>query len=283
MSRLTVAAAQIECRPGDLSANIDLHLQALREAKQARAALVLFPELSLTDYRINPDLPALALDRAAPELVALAKACGETTAIVGFVERDGDRFYNSVATLRDGRVARIHRKINLATYGRLREGYVYAAGHELDIDDSNAWRAATLICADTWNPAIPWLAALKGAGLLLVAVASARDAVDADFDNPGGWEVNLRHTALTYGLPTVMCNHCGCRDGFDFWGGSRIIDAHGGTVAIADSSPQLLVATIDGADTELARKRLPTMRTMDAGLISALLRDVAAPDAIGPR
>jgi predicted amidohydrolase len=274
MPRLTVAAAQIECQPGNLAANLDLHQQSLQQARQAGVDLVLFPELSLTDYQSDPDLAALALHSNAPELLTLARVCDGLTAVVGFIEKADGRFYNAVATLRDGQVSRIHRKINLATYGRLREGYVYSAGGELALDTDSEWRIATLICADTWNPAIPWLAALKGARLLLVSVASSRDAVDVEFDNPAGWEVNLRHTALTYGLPTVMCNHCGRRGGFDFWGGSRIVDAHGRTMAMADSKPQLLVATIDSVDTDLARQRLPTMRTPSLDLVATALSGV---------
>ena len=47
---MRVAAAQIECRPGDIAANLEAHLVALRAAQGEGAALVVFPELSLTDY-----------------------------------------------------------------------------------------------------------------------------------------------------------------------------------------------------------------------------------------
>jgi predicted amidohydrolase len=71
-----------------------------------------------------------------------------------------------------------------------------------------------------------------------------------------------------------MCNHCGRRGELDFWGGSRIVDAHGKTVAMADSKPQLIVATIDSADTDLARQRLPTMRTPSLDLVATALSGV---------
>ncbi len=62
------------------------------------------------------------------------------------------------------------------------------------------------------------------------------------FDNPAGWDVNLRHTALTYGLPIVMANHCGTRGGMRFWGGSRILDPSGREIARAGTEPALIVA-----------------------------------------
>ena len=34
MSRILIAAAQIECRPGDIAANLDLHVAAIGEARE---------------------------------------------------------------------------------------------------------------------------------------------------------------------------------------------------------------------------------------------------------
>src|SRR5205823_4003977 len=92
------------------------------------------------------------------------------------------------------------------------------------------WRASIMVCADLWNPALVHLAALQGATLLLAPVSSAIEAVGADFDNPGGWDVNLRFYALTYGLPIAMANRVGREGDLTFWGGSRIVDPFGRTL-----------------------------------------------------
>ena len=188
MSSLKVAAAQIECRPGDVSANLGLHLAAIDEARGLGVDVLVFPELSLTDYLTAPDVPTLALASSAAELERLAEAAGPVTVAVGFIEEaNGAQFYNAQAILGGGRVLHVHRKINLATYGRLEEGKHYAPGRRIDVFSlQHPWTAAALVCADTWNPALPWLAALGGASLLLVPVASSVDAVADDFDNPGG-------------------------------------------------------------------------------------------------
>jgi predicted amidohydrolase len=273
MSRLKVAAAQIECRPGDVSANLGLHLAALDEARGLGVDVLVFPELSLTDYLTAPDAPTLARAASAAELQRLAKAAGPMIVAVGFIEEAGGaRFYNAQAILGGGRVLHVHRKINLATYGRLEEGRHYAPGCRLDVFPvKHPWTAAALVCADTWNPALPWLAALHGASLLLVPVASSVDAVAKDFDNRAGWDVNLRHTALTYGLPAVMANHCGTRGGLRFWGGSCILDAGGREIARAGTGPGLITAEIDYGDVRLARSRLPTVRDAAPDLIRSEL------------
>jgi len=272
MSRLTIAAAQIECRAGDIEANLARHLAVIAEARSSGVDLLVFPELSLTDYSSAPDLPRLARDCAAPELIALAQAAGPMAVSAGFIEAAADgQFYNAQALLAGGRIAAVHRKINLPGYGDLREDRVYAAGSSLTLTDACAgWLAATLICADSWNPALPWLAALGGAEILILPAASSRGAVEA-FDNPRGWTVNLAHTALTYGLPVIFANHCGKRDGMDFWGGSRILDSSGRELACAGEEAGLVIATLDRHAGIAARERLPTARTSDPALILDLL------------
>ncbi|WID96642.1 nitrilase-related carbon-nitrogen hydrolase [Bosea vestrisii] len=272
MSSLKVAAAQIACRPGDISANLAIHRAMIERARVAGVDLLVFPELSLTDYLSRPDLVTLGMSADAPELAQLAAMAGPMTVSVGFIERAADgRHFNAQALLANGAI-KIHRKLNLPGYGRLREDAVYARGEALALAQlANRWAAATLICADSWNPALPWLAALSGANLLILPVASSKDAVGGSFDNARGWEINLAHTAMTYGLPTIFANHCGRRGGFDFWGGSRILDATGLEVARAGDEPELIVATLDPADGLAARARLPTSRDSDPDLVRRLL------------
>jgi predicted amidohydrolase len=269
---MRVAGAQIECRPGDVAGNLALHLQALQAARAEGADLVVFPELSLTDYLSEPDVEALAKPANGGELRALAEAAGAASLSVGFIERAPDgRVYNAQALLSGGRVVHIHRKANLPTYGRLQESRFYTAGRAVETATLEpSWRAATLICADTWNPALPWLAAIPHAARLIVPVASALDAVEA-LDNPNGWDINLRHTALTYGLPLVMVNHCGTRRGLTFWGGSRIVDAFGRELARAGRDSELIIADLDLAQVAVARERLPTIRDADPQLVQAEL------------
>lgn len=282
MPSLKVAVAQICCEPGDVAANLATHLFAIAEARDGGVEMLLFPELSLTDYLASPDCGTLALRQDSGQLLRLAEAAREITVSAGFIERGPDgRFFNAQGLFRDGKVLAVHRKLNLPGYGTLREDRVYAPGKALaPAGIGRGWRAATLICADGWNPALPWLAALSGIELLLLPAASALGAVGGGFDNPSGWTVNLAHTALTYGLPTLFANHCGRRGGAEFWGGSRILDASGHEIARAGTAPETIVATLELADGEAARRRLPTVRDSDPMLVQALLKNIIAKEGI---
>ncbi|MGQ3027270.1 MAG: nitrilase-related carbon-nitrogen hydrolase [Ferrovibrionaceae bacterium] len=265
---IRLGVAQIACT-ADKDQNLALHRAAIAEAGARGVDLLVFPELSLTDYRTVPDMAAACM---ATDLVELA---GDVAVLAGFIEAgQPGLFHNAAALLRGGAVVGSHRKLNLPTYGGLEEGKHFAPGRRLDLVEAlPGWPAATLICADAWNPALPWLAALKGAALMLLPIASARGAVGDGFDNPGGWEVTLRHIAMTYGMPLAMANHCGRRGTLDFWGGSRILDADGRCLALAGEGPEIIAADIALKDIGAARHRLPTMRDAAPLTVQALLAE----------
>jgi len=276
--RLKIAVAQIANLPGDAGTNLAVHLHWIAEARRAGVDLLVFPELSLTGYAAAPDCAALALPSNAAVLTQLAHAADGMAVSVGFIEQGEDgRTYNAQALLRHDRPPAIHRKLNLPGYGKLREDRVYARGDALTLADLDKhWRIATLICADHWNPALPWLAALSGATLMLAPAASARNAVDG-FDNPRGWDINLTHTALTYGVPVVFANYGGKSGGehsnADFWGGSRILNATGHELARADNQATLIIAEVCATDGQAARQRLPTTRDADPVRVQCLLQE----------
>ena len=269
MSRLLVAAAQVACRDDDLAANLAMHLDVIGEARRAGVELLLFPELSLTGYAGGATAPERGQVPDTGMVLRLAAACGPMAVSVGLPDEGATGlFYNTQLLLQDGAVIHRHRKVNLPTYGQLQEGKAFAAGRVVEPVRLGAWSVATLICADTWNPALPWLAALAGADLLLVPVASALDAVGGGYDQTVGWDINLRHTALTYGMPLVMANHAG---NGAFWGGSRILDAYGRVLARAGEAPGLTVANVDLQDVRTARRLLPTVRDADPEVVLRVL------------
>jgi len=256
--RLVVAAAQVACRDDDPAANLDAHLGCIERARAEGVDLLLFPELSLSGYHGGATAAGRDALPSAETIARLCAAAGDMAVSVGLPEEGATGLiYNTQVLLRHGEIAHRHRKLNLPTYGKLEEGKSFAAGRIVRPARIGAWAIATLICADTWNPALPWLAALAGADLLLVPVASARDAVAGGYDQAAGWEVNLRHTAMTYAMPVLMANHIGPGG---FWGGSRVLDASGREVARLAEGVGLARAELSLDQVRAARLLLPTMR-----------------------
>ena len=268
---LRVGVAQIASAHADVSGNKKIHLDFIERARKQKVELLVFPELSLSGYpghAADVQASAIAIDHEIVE--GLAEAAGPMAVIFGAIEETpAAQFYDTSFLLEDGQVAYLHRKLNLATYGRLEEGKYFATGRYVEkYDLKPLWRLATLICADAWNPALVHLAALHGATLLTIPIASAHEAVSTEFSNPDGWSLLARFYAMIYGMPIVVANRVGQERDLKFWGRSQIVNAFGEVVEQAlDDEACLLTATLDYAQTRKARLQLPTVRDSNLALV----------------
>lgn len=269
-SHQRVAIAQIDSAPGDIRANVAKHLEMIERARQAGVQLLLFPELSLTGYGVGARSFELAIGADDPMLRQLADAAADMIVCVGYIEEDrAAQFYNSSSALTRGKVLFTHRKLNLPTYGRLEEGKFFATGRYLETFLlAPPYRAALLICADSWNPALVQLAVLHGATMLLFPANSAQDAVSGEFSSPDGWDLLLRFYAMIYGVPVLFANRVGQESKeLSFWGGSKIIDPFGVEISTAGREEELLIADLDYQAVRRARFQLPTVRDSNLALI----------------
>ena len=266
---LRVAAAQIDPTEAEIDENLNKHKRFIDEARRRDVEVLVFPELSLTGYQVRSRTPDLAITRHDPRLIELAEYAGGMTVIAGFVEEGyAAQFHNSAAALRDGEVVFIHRKLNLATYGNLEEAKYFARGRYIETFSHRLpWTGSIFICADAWNPGLVHLAALAGATFLVMPEASSHEAVGIDFSNPLGWETAIKFYGMMYGMPVIMTNHCGSRDGEQYWGGSRIVDAHGKLLAVGGAGEELVVAELQYNTVRQARFQLPTVRDSNLDLI----------------
>lgn len=282
---LRVGAAQIDSKRGDLEGNLAKHLEMIERAHREKVDLLVFPELSLSGYPMEPgDIGRDAIPREGPCTEELKRAADDMLVLVGFIEEThAAQFHNATMVLHEGEVVHLHRKLNLATYGHLEEGKYFATGRYIEpLDLGGPWRMTSLICSDLWNPALAYLAALHGTTLLVGPMASAYGSVSSEFSNPDGWSLLGSFYAMIYGFPMVLANRVGKDKSLEFWGGSWILDPFGNTLAHAGDSEELLVADLDYQQVRKARLQLPTVRDSNLSLvireITRLDRLVGLPD-----
>lgn len=138
---LTMAVAQPALRSFDVAGNALAHAEAVRDA---RARVVVFPELSLTGY----ELSAPTLEPSDPRLRPLVVACGElgSVALAG-APVDGDGGRPSIAMLAvDGNGAWVaYRKLYLSPAEAVRFG----PGQSPCALTVDGWRLGLGICRDT--------------------------------------------------------------------------------------------------------------------------------------
>src|SRR5437899_10851390 len=136
MEGVRIALAQVNPTVGDLEGNRWLIERAIGDARAAGADLVALPELAVTGYPPE-DLvlrPSFVADNLRT-LAALAPAADGITAVVGFVDRDGDRIFNAAAVIVGGRVEAVYHKHLLPNYGVFDEKRYFTAGQGIVIAD----------------------------------------------------------------------------------------------------------------------------------------------------
>jgi NAD+ synthase len=147
-----IAIAQLN--PGDIAGNLARAREAREDARRHGADIVLFTELFIAGYPPE-DLvlkPAFmkACARAIDELAG-DTADGGPAVIIGFPRMDGDRRYNAVAVLDEGRIVATRDKVDLPNYGEFDEKRVFHAGEMPGPVALRGVRFGIPVCEDIWG------------------------------------------------------------------------------------------------------------------------------------
>lgn len=263
---LKIGLAQMTPILGDLEANLKRHLQIINTARDQGVELLVFPELSLTGYRLR-DLTfnvAIKPIHRDPIFGRLLDASRDMDIVVGFVEADKrHRFYIASAYLSREQVLHIHRKVYLPTYGMFDEGRYFAWGDQVRAFDTRFGRVGMLICEDFWHMSPPYLLWLDGADILIFSSASpGRGLATEDKIGSAKWveQVNQAY-ASTFTNFVLHSNRVGFEDGVSFWGGSTVYGPNGALITQAGYyEDELITAKLDLNELRRARIRLPLLR-----------------------
>ncbi len=239
---IRVALAQINTVMGDFSHNAATIVAAIEAAKKEGAALVVFPELSVSGYPPEDLLYKEGFIRAAQRTVdKIAQSAHGITAVVGYPQRHEGKLYNAAAVLADGRIVSVAHKTELPNYGVFDEKRYFASGSGGAVT-VNGVRAGITICEDIWVAGSP------------VAARCARPDVDMVLNLSSspyhlGKTGERRRVAAAFakkcGKPLVYCNLAGGQDELVFDGGSFVCGADGAVIASArEFAPDLLIADV---------------------------------------
>ena len=249
---LRVALAQINPTVGDIRGNAAKISDHMARARDEGAALVVFPELSLTGY--PPEdllLKTSFLDAARTALRELATEAKDIVAVVGYPEKAED-VYNTAAVLADGDIVAGYRKMYLPNYGVFDEQRYFQSGAEGAIVEVNGVPIGISVCEDIWEPGPPAMSeALAGAQVLLNLSASPYRA-----GYGARRERMLTQRAVDYLSAVVFVNTVGGQDELVFDGHSLAIDQDGRILARAPQFEEsLTLCTIDPRAIAAARLR----------------------------
>lgn len=264
--QVRIAIAQLTPILGDLQANLARHLAAAEQAAAEGIQLLVFPELSLTGYRLEDLAYNVAIQPTAehPIFGPLLEASHQLDLVVGFVEADArQKFYIAGAYLSQGKLVHLHRKVYLPTYGMFDEGRYFAWGDAVAAFDTQFGRVGLLICEDFWHISPPYLLWLDGADILILTSASpGRGMTTQQKMGSARWVEQVTQAyANMFTNFVIHANRTGFEDGVTFWGGSVVFDPEGNMVVQGPYYEEALVtAVLDLSQLRRARVRLPLLR-----------------------
>jgi predicted amidohydrolase len=241
MAKTNIACAQIDCVLGEPAANRTKIIASIRAAAEREAHLVIFPECALTGYAFN------SLEEAIPfaekpdgrSSQAISEACHETKAyaIVGFIEADGNKFYNAAMLVGPDGVVGSYRKVHMPFIGIDR--FLTPGDRPFEVFDLPFGKMGVNICYDISFPETARVLKLLGAEL----IALITNWPTAAWRSPA-FVANTR--ALENHVFYAAADRVGTERGWEFIGRSKIIDCNGDTLVEAGpDAEELLVASVE--------------------------------------
>lgn len=281
---LKIGLAQINPKLGDVQSNLELHLDTIAQAAEQGVELLVFPELSLTGYRLRDLAFQVAIQPSPrdPVFSSLLDASRDMDLVVGFVETDRrQKFYISAAYLSRGELLHVHRKVYLPTYGMFDEGRYFAWGDAVRAFDTRFGRVGLLICEDFWHVSPPYLLWLDGADMLILTSSSpGRGLATEQKIGSARWveHINQAYASIFTNF-IIHTNRTGFEDGVNFWGGSTVYDPEGVQLAQGPHYEEgLVTARLDLNQLRRARIRLPLLRDERVELTTRELRRILKMD-----
>jgi predicted amidohydrolase len=236
-----LAAVQMDCRIANKAANLDAIRTRLHEAARQEARLVVFPECILTGYcyRSKDEAWPHAEPIPGPSTEALAEDCRRLNvwAVVGMLERDGERLFNACTLVGPRGVIAGYRKVHRPCLGVDR--FVSPGDRPFAVHDIDGLRVGMNICYDGSFPEASRTLALLGADMVVLPTNWPPDA----WRHP---KFVVQTRALENRVYYAAVNRIGEECGFRFIGQSRIVDCNGDLLAAAEGDEStILYAEID--------------------------------------
>lgn len=236
-----IACLQLDPVFGDVTANRNLTVTAIRDAVSAGAEVIVLPELVSSGYvfRSQQEAAAAAVATNSDLIGAWASEARRAGAVIaaGFCELGEDgRLYNSAALFDGTGLRALYRKLHLWD----REKLFFTPGGELPpVIDTPFGRIGLMICYDLEFPELTRAVALAGAQLLLVP--TNWPLVDRpDGERPPEVLIGMA-AARVNGMAIACADRVGVERAQEWTGGSAIINSDGWVAAESRDRGMVLV------------------------------------------
>lgn len=252
---MKVAILQLSFRDEeDKNTRISRVENIIQEAQPAD--LVLLPEvwnIGYYSFERYMDESETLEGETVTRLSALAKKNGTYIFSGSFIEREGDKLYNTAVLLGPkGDICGSYRKIHLFGIGSEERKYL-SAGEKITVVDTEFGKIGLSICYDLRFPELHRHLSAQGAEIILSCAAWGYPRVE-------NWLILSRARAIENQCFYMTCGCAGTSYGNNYIGRSQAIDPWGNVVASAGEQETIMKFEIDPKQVGKARQQLSFLR-----------------------
>lgn len=271
---MKIALAQINTITSDFEHNYRKILECGLDAKKLGADLIVFPELALCGCLPKDRvLSTLFIDSNSKYIKLIAKNIS-IPAIVGFVRKDKNKIYNSVAYINRNKINYTYDKMLLVDYGAWSDSRFFSKGISSPIIDVLGKKIALTICEDIWSESEDGKKRYNNHSKPLDIIAKSKvdllinsSASLFSPENDARRDKLIKDVAKKINAPVLLCNLVGGNDELLFSGKSSFISKNGQPVKILKSFHEDLKI----CDTEVQDKLIPKKSDRIEELYNALI------------
>lgn len=202
---IRIAAVVMSAAVGETAQNLAKMEKWIVAAKGNRAAVVCFPEMSITGYHVREPIQAVAETVPGPStdrLLAVSRKTG-VTILAGLAEKgDAGHLYATHIVITPTGIIGCYRKVHPGPP----EKHLFSTGDTVPVFASNGITFGIQLCYDAHFPELATAMALKGADVIFMPHASPRNTPDEKLRS---WMRHLPARAYDNSVYVVACNACG--------------------------------------------------------------------------
>lgn len=260
---MEIAVCQTDMVYRDKKYNLITAEDYISQCVQNGADLVLFPEMSMTGYELNPELVAETAQENEVLSTVSRYAVRYGTAIgVGYVLFDEGVYTNRYAIVgKDGSVLCDYSKIH--PFSPAGEDECYTAGDSLEFCEIDGVTVCPFICYDLRFPEIFQAASAKAD---VIIVAANWDGVRNNH-----WKLLLQARALENQCYIFGVNRIGSDKRAFYVGNSMAIDPEGQIIDVLEGQAGFMLAEVDKEKVEECRENFPLKRDRRPDLYRTML------------
>ena len=227
---MKVAIAQQNYHVGNFDLNRDKILQAVKDAQQLGAELIVFSELSVCGYPPRDFLEFEDFIRKTEKVVEeIAAASHGIGIVIGAPirnpKKEGKDLFNAALLLHQGKIEGVVHKTLLPNYDVFDEYRYFEPAYDWNVIPFKGRRIALTICEDVWNLGdnplyriCPMDELMKQSPDIMVNISASPFDYDHDEDRKEVVRLNVEK----YGMPMIYCNAVGSQTEIVFDGGSLV-------------------------------------------------------------